>query len=360
MERMQETLGVAYIGYGTHCNLSHEPFLGQLELCEIVGIADRDEARLRAAQTARGLIDRPVFTENYHDLLTDDRVDAVVVTTDDSTHFAIAQEALAANKHVLVEKPAATTIEELARLPGLFDLAKAAQRRLWVCHPREFGNGPWLRAAELIGEPALMSEAFGVGPMGQLRELRYDCQYTVPTRQGLHTSFADDKLNHTIVSVTKALPGTLGFRNAVLHDNDLTAFDARFVTIPEDDKEEGVVVKASGRRSAHAENHGDSFHRDWIEGVFDEGVLRVEPSLGRIALTYGTKEKDPIEFDPDTLYDDMFRPFNTEFVRCALDPRRAEPLPTRTKLLATAAAILMQQPGFNGLITEDAVRQLAA
>ncbi|HJQ09319.1 MAG TPA: Gfo/Idh/MocA family oxidoreductase [Candidatus Saccharimonadales bacterium] len=251
-------------------------------------------------------------------MLDDDRVDAVVVTTRDDTHFSIAKDAIQAGKHVLVEKPAAANAAELAALPDLFDLAEETGRRLWVCHPREFGDGPWGVAARLISDPSRISEAFGVGPMGQVRELRHDCHYTVPGRQGLHTSFADDKLNHTIVSVQRSLPGVVGFRNAVLLDNDESHFDARLVTVSENAAEDGVVIRAGGRRSAHAEHHGGGVWRDWIEAVFDEGVLRVEPTLGRIALTYGKQEKRPLEFDPRKLYDDMFGAFNTEFCACCV------------------------------------------
>lgn len=352
---MSEKLGIGYIGFGGHCNQSHAPFLDASPLSETVGVADLQAVNL---DSITDFIAEPVLTTDYRELLDDDRVDAVVVTTRDDTHFSIAKDAVEAGKHVLVEKPAAANAAELAALPDLFDLAEEKGRRLWVCHPREFGDGPWGAAARLISDPAQISEAFDVGPIGQLRELRHDCHYTVPGRGGLHASFADDKLNHTIVSVQRSMPGVVGFRNAVLHDNDESHFDARLVTVSENEAENGVVVRAGGRRSAHAEYHGGGVWRDWIEAVFDEGTLRVEPSLGRIALTYGKKEQTPLEFDTDKLYDDMFGEFNAAFVRAALDARRDEPLMAkRAVLLGTAAAILMQQPGFNGEVTEAAVRQ---
>lgn len=139
---------------------------------------------------------------------------------------------------------------------------------------------------------------------------------------------------------------------------DIGHFDARLVAVSENGAEDGVVIRASGRRSAHVEHHGGGVYRDWIEAVFDEGVLRVEPTLGRIALTYGKREKEPKEFDPSGLYNGMFGAFNTEFVRCALDAQRPEPLTRRAMLLGTAAAILMQRPAFDGQINEDAIRQL--
>jgi hypothetical protein len=356
-QTMSEKLGIGYIGFGSHCAQSHVPYLGSSPLYETVGVADLRPVNV---DTVTDFVTDPLITTDYRELLDDDRVQAVVITTRDDTHYPITKDAIEAGKHVLVEKPAAATLDELAALPDLFELASAKGLKLWVCHSREFGEGPWSTAAALISDPARISETFTVGPMGRLRELRHDCHYTVPGRQGLHTSFADDKLNHTIVSVQRSLPGIAGFRNAVLLDNGPTHYDARLVVASDNEAQDGVVVRASGRRSAHEEHHGGGVWRDWIEAVFDEGVLRIEPSLGRIALTYGKKEKTPLEFDPKRLYDDTFGGINTEFVRCSLDTQRPEPLPSRVMLLGTAAAILMQQPGFNGEITEQAVRQLTA
>ena len=56
------------------------------------------------------------FFGDYRDLLELDAVDAVVIATPDSTHAGIVVDALAADKHVLSEKPAATSHEQLATL----------------------------------------------------------------------------------------------------------------------------------------------------------------------------------------------------------------------------------------------------
>jgi len=114
----------------------------------------------------------------------------------------------------------------------------------------------------------------------------------------------------------------------------------------------------SGRRCANRANHPKGVYRDWIEAVYDEGILRVEPTYGTITLTYGKDPRPPLEFDPSRLYDGMFTAINDEFARCVLDPKRPEPFTRKIKLLGTAAAILMQQPDFDGIITEKAVARL--
>src|SRR5690348_6820034 len=50
---------------------------------------------------------------DWRDLVGDAELDALVVATPAATHFEIAQAALEAGKHVLVEKPLATTTGEV-------------------------------------------------------------------------------------------------------------------------------------------------------------------------------------------------------------------------------------------------------
>jgi len=70
-------------------------------------------------------------TSRYKDLLESEAVDAVVIATETPQHFAMAEQALGAGKHVFVEKPMAQTVEEAERLVAL---AEAHDRRLMVGH----------------------------------------------------------------------------------------------------------------------------------------------------------------------------------------------------------------------------------
>jgi predicted dehydrogenase len=66
--------------------------------------------------SAKGIA--PVY-ESYEDLLGDDEVDVVHLTTPNSLHFPQVRQALAAGKHVVCEKPLAVTSEESAELVEL-------------------------------------------------------------------------------------------------------------------------------------------------------------------------------------------------------------------------------------------------
>ena len=70
-------------------------------------------------------------TQSHRELIDDPGVDAVVIATPVSTHFELAMRALQAGKHVLVEKPLASTGEQVHRL---MDAAQKADRTLMVDH----------------------------------------------------------------------------------------------------------------------------------------------------------------------------------------------------------------------------------
>ena len=66
-----------------------------------------------------------------HEVLTDSRIDAVVIATPVSTHYSLAASALQAGKHVLVEKPLATSSTQVLTL---MELAEKHHRTLMVDH----------------------------------------------------------------------------------------------------------------------------------------------------------------------------------------------------------------------------------
>lgn len=105
------------------------------------------------------------ITPNYHDLLDSD-VDAVVVATPISTHFAIARECLLHDKHVLIEKPLARSSAEVQEL---IDLANERKRVLMVGHTFEYNP-----AVELLKE---------IVSSGELGRIYY--AYTARTNLGI-------------------------------------------------------------------------------------------------------------------------------------------------------------------------------
>ena len=79
-------------------------------------VAREDVSRLKAFQELYGI---PYGTTDYHDMLNDPDVDAVVITTPPQMHYGMFMDAVAAGKHILLEKPAAikrSHLEEMVKI----------------------------------------------------------------------------------------------------------------------------------------------------------------------------------------------------------------------------------------------------
>lgn len=71
------------------------------------------------------------FTTKFKDLLSDKKLEAIVIATPTSTHFPLAKAALEAGKHVLLEKPMTGDSKEGAKLVAI---AKKKKKLLLVDH----------------------------------------------------------------------------------------------------------------------------------------------------------------------------------------------------------------------------------
>jgi predicted dehydrogenase len=97
----------------------HTEGIRRLGFVEIAGIAASNEEKARKFADEIGV---EKATGDYHSLLADSSIEAVHVCTPNSLHFPMAKEALNAGKHVLCEKPLATSVAEAQQL---VDLAKS-------------------------------------------------------------------------------------------------------------------------------------------------------------------------------------------------------------------------------------------
>lgn len=100
---MADKLGIGIIGFGNWARTAYVDTLGDIEDASVVAVSARSDATLRAAQKA--FTTDIVDYHNYHDLLVDNDVDAVLIATPNSLHAEIATSALKAGKHVFLEAP---------------------------------------------------------------------------------------------------------------------------------------------------------------------------------------------------------------------------------------------------------------
>ncbi len=108
-----EPLGLAIIGCGKVVQNVHLPALAKSRRCRLVAVCDS------SAEVARGVAARYGVDRIYRtvdELLADDLVEAVLVAVGDPQHVTVACAALEAGRHVLVEKPLATSVAACAPL----------------------------------------------------------------------------------------------------------------------------------------------------------------------------------------------------------------------------------------------------
>src|SRR5437660_8499238 len=145
-KKQQVRFGI--IGCGGIANGFHMRDLSQIPEAKLAACADiRPEVAKAFAQKWGA----PVSYGDYSQLLARDDVDAVVVSTHHETHAAIAVDALEAGKHVLVQKPLTTRLEDADRLVAA---AKARPRQKVQCFPFNWTNA-LVEAVRLINEGAI-------------------------------------------------------------------------------------------------------------------------------------------------------------------------------------------------------------
>ncbi|MET0251319.1 MAG: oxidoreductase [Novosphingobium sp.] len=140
-----EPVGVGLIGYGLGGRAFHAPYVEATPGLALRAVVSRDPAKVHA--------DRPgvAVVPSVEALLANPAIDLVIVSSPDDHHAEHALAALGAGRHVVVDKPFATTLDD-AR-----DIAKAAERAgrlLTVFHNRRW-DADFLTLQRLIGEGAL-------------------------------------------------------------------------------------------------------------------------------------------------------------------------------------------------------------
>ena len=104
-----EKVRIGVVGAGSMAQLVHLPGLMELPGCEVVALVD---LRVRLGEQIAQQYRIPKVYQTHGELAQDPDVDAALVVTRDGSHAPVAIDLLAAGKHVLVEKPLATSTGE--------------------------------------------------------------------------------------------------------------------------------------------------------------------------------------------------------------------------------------------------------
>lgn len=133
---------VGIIGFGMAGRVFHAPLISSVDGLELAAVVERhtDEAAARYPGIA---------THRSADaMLADPSLDLIVVATPSGTHFDVARQVIAAGKHVVVDKPMATSPDEIAELAHL---AHERGVQLFPFHNRRW-DGDFLTVQHLLRE----------------------------------------------------------------------------------------------------------------------------------------------------------------------------------------------------------------
>jgi predicted dehydrogenase len=157
----RDTIGYGIIGTGMMGG-EHILDLNHVDGASVVALADPVASSLEwgvgcvAAGPRGATAAEQVRTYTDHrDLLADERVDAVVVASPNHTHAAVLADVLASGKHVLIEKPLCTTVEDCLRV---VDAAGRRDAITWMGLQYRF-----------MPTPAVMLEQLASGVCGSTR-----------------------------------------------------------------------------------------------------------------------------------------------------------------------------------------------
>jgi predicted dehydrogenase len=140
-------IGVGVVGYGYWGPNLVRNFAEAAET-QVVGVTDTRPQRLAVAQNRYPGVQ---VSTDFKILLANPKIDAIAICTPVCTHFELAMQALKAGKHVLVEKPLATSSAEVLAL-----IEEAQQRRLVLMVDHTFVyTGAVRKIAELVHRGAI-------------------------------------------------------------------------------------------------------------------------------------------------------------------------------------------------------------
>jgi predicted dehydrogenase len=113
MKKESRLLRIGVLGCGPIAQIAHFDACRKArnaELYAVCDVADDLLAKMTAIHEPR------VAYRGYDRMLADPQVDAVIIAVSDAYHVPLARKAIAAGKHVLVEKPLGTNVEECEQL----------------------------------------------------------------------------------------------------------------------------------------------------------------------------------------------------------------------------------------------------
>jgi predicted dehydrogenase len=187
MAKKPVTVGI--IGCGTHGRRGHHEAHLRTGALQLVAVCDPGKHITRARDFTKDDAKGVQLCRTEDEFYAVKGMDAVIVCSPDRFHTVQLLRAVHEGKHVLVDKPAAATAEDLGALCEALRYAAKQKIVISSCHPRRF-NPAYVQMKTILPE--------WVSYFGPATQLMLDFSYHVPdpARVDLHTGMLADHLNH--------------------------------------------------------------------------------------------------------------------------------------------------------------------
>jgi predicted dehydrogenase len=134
---VSKRVGFAVVGLGSIAETAVLPAFRNSKRSKLVALVSRDQSRAQQLGAKFG-VKHCYSYENYAQCLNQPDVDAVFITSVNGAHAEQTIRAAAAGKHVLCEKPMATSVEDCLRM---VEACRANRVRLMVAYRKYFEPG---------------------------------------------------------------------------------------------------------------------------------------------------------------------------------------------------------------------------
>lgn len=257
---------------------------------KIKWIARSDKFKLKEIQEKYEI---PFGTIDYKDILNDDEVDAVVITSPPGMHYEMFKEAVFHGKHILLEKPAAIKREHLVEM-----LALAKQHPELIisdCSSRHARLQPKYKKVKEIIESGRLGEIYFIHHNSVARQSRPGIEYHPTAKWFLNKEIAGGGVLFDWGVYD------LSFHLGVMGDKpELIDYDLLFMKNGLDNKDPGteifdveehfaVCMKMSGGLKYYWEHATNA-------NMEAENETRIYGTKGGIKLSFCSWEKNTIEF----------------------------------------------------------------
>ncbi len=151
---MKRKVNIAVIGTGRMGSVHVANLVSSIPEANLVAICD---IRLEVAQQVADELGIQRVVQDYHELLQDNEIEAVLIATSTNTHADIIMDCAKAGKHIFCEKPLAL---ELDRIDDALSVVQQAQVKLQVGFNRRFDKS-YQKVREIvhsgqIGRPSIL------------------------------------------------------------------------------------------------------------------------------------------------------------------------------------------------------------